>query len=375
MAEAFANSVNIIELDADITLEGEWTPAGNAENPWYGVFDGKNHTISNLTINSSEYAAFIAYTAEGATIKNLTFENVAINSSMYGAALVCVAEKNTTIENVTVSGTVNATSYAAGIVLMNNDDDDNVIIKKCVNNAAVASKRAGGIAAWVTGGSTIEEVVNNGDITGTTSACGITNRIQGSIKNAKNYGDIVGNGKEPSSGIAGTQTGVSTYEYCYNYGSVKTTADDANASAAGILGHTPSSGATLNYCANYGEITAEQSYAAGIAYSLYGTINANYCYNGGAVNGADGAGAIAPKAQYGAGDKANYCLNAGAVTSANGIVYQGSNNNTSCFYYNNDVLFDVKTNTETTTENALAILNGGTNNNFFSVEEGKITVK
>ncbi|MBR5585301.1 MAG: hypothetical protein IKW36_03575 [Alistipes sp.] len=375
LAQAFANSVNIIELDADITLEGEWTPVGNAENPWYGVFDGKNHTISNLTINNSDYTAFIAYTAEGTTIKNLTFDNVAINSSKYGAALVCVAEKNTTIENVTVSGTVNATSYAAGIVLMNNDDDDNVIIKKCANNATVASKCAGGIAAWVTGGSTIEEVVNNGDITGEISACGITNRIQGSIKNAKNYGNIVGNGTEPSSGIAGTQKGVSTYEYCYNYGSVNTTADNANASAAGILGQTPGSGATLNYCANYGNITAEQSYAAGIAYSLYGSINANYCYNNGAVNGADGAGAIAPKAQYGAGDKANYCLNAGTVTSANGIVYQGSNNNTSCFYYYNDVLFDVKTNTETTTENALAILNGGTNNNFFSVEEGKITVK
>ena len=377
LTEAFANSVNIIELGADITLEGEWTPVGNAEKPWYGVFDGKNHTISNLTINNSDYTAFIAYTAEGTTIKNLIFDNVAINSSKYGAALVCVAEKNTTIENVTVSGKVNATSYAAGIVLMNNDDDDNVIIKKCVNNAAVASKRAGGIAAWVTGGSTIEEVVNNGDITGEISACGITNRIQGSIKNAKNYGDIVGNGTEPSSGIAGIQTGVSTYEYCYNYGSVKTTADNPNASAAGILGQAPSSSsvATLNYCANYGDITAEQSYAAGIAYSLYGSINANYCYNNGAVNGADGAGAIAPKAQYGAGDKANYCLNAGTVTSANGIVYQGSNNNTSCFYYYNDVLFDVKTNTETTTENALAILNGGTNNNFFSVEEGKITVK
>ena len=375
LAEAFANSVNIIELDADITLEGEWTPVGNAENPWYGVFDGKNHTISNLTINNSDYTAFIAYTAEGTTIKNLTFDNVAINSSKYGAALVCVAEKNTTIENVTVFGTVNATSYAAGIVLMNNDDDDNVIIKKCVNNATVASKCAGGIAAWVTGGSTIEEVVNYGNITGEINAGGITNRIQGSIKNAKNYGNIVGQGTAvPSSGIAGVQTGVSTYEYCYNYGSVKTTADNPNASAAGILGHT-STNATLNYCANYGNITAEQSYAAGIAYSLYGSINASYCYNNGNVNGADGAGAIAPKAQYGAGDKANYCLNAGAVTSANGTVYQGSNNNTSCFYYNNDVLFDVKTNTEATTENALAILNGGTNNNFFSVEEGKITVK
>ena len=130
----------------------------------------------------------------------------------------------------------------------------------------------------------------------------------------------------------------------------------------------------MKYCANYGEITAEQSHAAGIAYSLYGTINASYCYNAGAVYGADGAGAIAPKAQYGTGDKASYCLNAGVVTSA-GNVYQGSNNNTSCYYYNNGVLYNVANNTEADANDALATLNGGDNSNFFKVENNIITVK
>ena len=258
---------------------------------------------------------------------------------------------------------------------MNNDDDDAVIIKGCTNNATVESNRAGGIAAWVTGGSVIEGCVNNGNVTGGISACGITNRIAGTIKNCVNNGTIAGNGTEASAGIAGTTTAATTFEYCYNYGNVTTKANNANASAAGILGQTPSKAATLNYCANYGNITAEESYAAGIAYSLYGNITASYCYNAGAISGADGAGAIAPKAQYGANDTAKYCLNAGTVTSSNGKVYQGSNKNTSSYYYSNGELLNVSDNAAVAEADALAALNGGADADFFGTSNGQIIVK
>ena len=153
------------------------------------------------------------------------------------------------------------------------------------------------------------------------------------------------------------------------------TNDNANASAAGILGQTPGSAATFAYCANYGNITATNSYAAGIAYSLYGTINASYCYNHGNIDGADGAGGIAPKAQYGSGDKANYCLNSGTITSANGLTYQASNNNVECFYYSNGDLLNVSDNSVATSADALAALNSGADASFFEVENGKIVVK
>lgn len=370
---AFGTALEI-NLGADIDLSGaEWTPVGTNEDKFFGIIDGQNYTISGLTV-TGDYAAFVAYADEDAVIKNVVFDNVNVDSSKYGAAVVCVAENNVTIENVTVSGAVSATSYAAGLVLMNNDDSDVVVIKNCENNATITSNRAGGIAAWVTGGSVIENVVNNGDVTGAISACGITNRIAGTIKNAVNNGNIEGNGTEASAGIAGTMTAASTFEYCYNYGNVKTTKDNANASAAGILGQAPGKAATFNYCANFGDITAEESYAAGIAYSLYGTVNASYCYNEGTIYGADAAGAIAPKAQYGANDKANYCLNAGAVSSK-GKVYQASNKNTSCYYYGDGVLKNVADNAVVAEADALVVLNGGADADFFSTEAGKIVVK
>ena len=364
----------VIKLVEDIDLNGEmWTPVGTAEAPFKGTFDGNNKKISGLAIDA-DYAAMFAYTDEGVTIKDLTLENVNINSSKYAAALVCCAEKNLTVENVAVSGDINATSYAAGIVVMNNDDDDAVVIRNCVNDATVTSKRASGIAAWVTGGTVIEHVVNNGNITGSISANGIVNRIAGTVANAVNNGTIIGEGTEASSGIASILTGATTFSYCYNYGNVTTKANNPNSSAAGILGQTPSAAVTLSYCANYGDITAEQSYAAGIAYSLYGNVKANYCYNEGSVSGADGAGAIAPKAQYGSGDKATCCLNAGVVTSANGTVYQGSYKNESCYYYNGNDLLAVTDGSVVDAAAALAVLNGGADASFFAVVGGKVVV-
>ena len=371
LVAALAKNTTFITLASDIDLANvAWTPAGTSAKPWYGIFDGNNKKISNLTINGTDYAALIAYSGANSTIKNLSLENIDINSTKHAAGVVCVAEEGLTLNNVKVSGNIVAASYAGGIM----HNGANATIKNCENSANVSAQRAGGIASWVTVGAVIDSVVNRGTITGTVGASGIAHGFAGSIKNATNYGDVSSANYEAAAGIAGVQKAASSYEYCYNYGNVTSTYDDANASAAGILGQSAGSASTLKYCANYGEIKAEKSYAAGIAYSLYGTINASYCYNNGAVYGADGAGAIAPKAQFGAGDKANYCLNAGAITSE-GNVYQGSNNNVSSFYYNNGELLNVSNNTVTTANDALAALNGGTDANFFKLDNGVIVVK
>ena len=371
LRNAFANNDSRIILGADINLTENWVPVGTADAPYSGVIDGNNHKISGLKVEGVDYAAFISHTAAGAVVKNLTLDNVDLNSTKHAAGVVCVAGDGLTIENVTVSGKIVAASYGAGIV----HNAPNATIKHSTNNASVTANRAGGIGSWLTVGANLENVANNGTIYGAVGASGIVHGFAGTIKNAVNRGDVTSANEEAAAGIAGVQKAASTYEYCYNYGAITSTFDNPNSSAAGILGQSAGSASTLKYCANYGAVTAEQSYAAGIAYSLYGTINASYCYNAGAVVGADGAGAIAPKAQYGTTDKANYCLNAGSVSSANGTVYQASVTNTSCYYYNGNDLLNVAGNTAITVEEALAVLNGGADKTFFTTEGGKIIVK
>lgn len=362
------------ELVHDIDLGNEpWTPIGITESRFKGVFDGKGHTIYNLTVSGVERAGFFAYVDGECTIKDVVFENVRIVSTRLAGGVVCVGDAATsvTLDGITISGQISGVTYAGGIC----HNVNNAIIKNCVNNASITAQRAAGIGSWVTTNTVIESVENNGDVTGSVGASGIAHGFAGSITGAVNRGVIQSSGEEPAAGIAGVQKAASTYEYCYNYGAVTTTEDNPNSSAAGILGQTPGSTATLSYCANYAAITAEQSYAAGIAYSLYGSVNASYCYNAGAVAGADGAGAIAPKAQFGVGDRASYCLNSGLITSLNGNVYQGSNNNVSNFYYNADQLLNVSDNSVVVADEALAYLNGGADANFFEMENGVIAVK
>ena len=370
----------VVELACDIDFEGEaWTPIGTFDKPFMGTFDGKGYTISNLTIYDPEYAGFISVAEEGSVIKNLTLENVTVTSDYSAAGVVGAAGGGVVIENVNVSGSVTATSYAAGIIFNAAD----VTIKDCVNNATVSSKRSAGVAAWITS-STIENVVNNGAITGSFGASGIANRFSGTMSGVVNNGDIevvVDPGlqsvyNEPAAGMVSVQLGATTYEYCYNYGDVKTVKDDPNASAAGIVGQT-STLATLNYCANYGDITAEASYAAGIVYGMYaGAVKANYCYNEGAVAGADGAAGISPKPQFSGDSNASRCLNSGVVTSSAGTAYQVASVNAESYYYNsNGDLLSVADNSVVAAADALVVLNGGADNSFFTIESSKIVVK
>lgn len=355
----------------DLSVAGSWIPVGTSDAPFAGTFDGNGYTISNLTITDTESAAFIAYTGENAIVRNIVFENVNIDATTkYAAAVVCEAGDNTSIENVKVlSGSISGTSYSAAIVFYMNNGS----ISGCENGATMMAAYAGGIACWVTN-STIDNVVNSGSVTATIGAAGISYHMSGSaIENAVNSGAVTSLGNMPAAGIVGVQGAAAVYEYCYNYGAIKTTSNNANSSAAGILGQAASKTATLNYCANYGTITSEQSYAAGIAYSLYGTIKAGYCYNEGAVSGADGAGGIAPKAQYGSNDTAACCLNAGTITSSDGITYQASNKNTSCYYYQSNQLYNMNGSVVMPDE-VLAILNGGEDNGFFQLDNGKIFV-
>lgn len=80
----YSGTTVILESDIDFsTYVGDFTPIGiDEENSFMGVFDGKNHIISNLTIvTSSEYAGLFGYT-QGATIKNLKLDSTCSISSI-----------------------------------------------------------------------------------------------------------------------------------------------------------------------------------------------------------------------------------------------------------------------------------------------------
>ena len=176
--KAFRDAVNggktyqgyTVFLESDIDLANEtWAPIGpnaDAANKFRGVFDGQDHTISNLYVDQTDQALYRAAGFFGAlygTAKNLTIENATIKSISSGSA------------------TDNGIAVLAGS-LYNRGDVENVTVK----NAVVEGNRyCGGISGYTYGN------IKNCTVDGLTIVCTPDN-LTGSYDNGDKAGGIVG---------------------------------------------------------------------------------------------------------------------------------------------------------------------------------------
>ncbi|MEE1098799.1 MAG: hypothetical protein UHY58_02645, partial [Alistipes sp.] len=103
-----------VEIVADIDLENKpWTPIKGAN--FVGTFDGKGHTIKNLTINVADKTPAGLFASAKGVIKNLNIESVNING-FYKAGAVVGDGLCSRIENCHVNG------GTITIVPLNKDD-------------------------------------------------------------------------------------------------------------------------------------------------------------------------------------------------------------------------------------------------------------
>lgn len=116
-----------ISLRANIDLEGiEWTPIGNYETPFEGIFNGNGYTISNFKItNEFDYVGLFGYVEYG-TIKDLKITNYLYTldysdsfGKIYIGGLVASInygniEKNYSSGDISVLGNVNV--FVGGLI-------------------------------------------------------------------------------------------------------------------------------------------------------------------------------------------------------------------------------------------------------------------
>ena len=95
---------NYYNADAnnDGTPDNSWTPIGSTSAKFTGNFDGKNHTISNLYINTTQaYSGLFGYVySDYTTFKNIKLSNVNINSTNFGVGALVGQLEGGTIYNV-----------------------------------------------------------------------------------------------------------------------------------------------------------------------------------------------------------------------------------------------------------------------------------
>lgn len=184
----------------NIDLDGkEWTPIGNASNSFQGNFDGGQHQIQGLKIESDLRYVGLFGEVNDATIKNLhvsgnivatnTVYDAGDNYSRHPAAAGGIAGEATrsTIHNCSFRGNIDAKKAAGGIVGSNQ------------NSSVIACK-------------------NSGTIKGLEMAGGIIGFLDGRVKGCYNEGTIGGN--DHIGGIVGSVYANSAIEVegCYNIG-------------------------------------------------------------------------------------------------------------------------------------------------------------
>lgn len=164
-----------ITLNTDIDLTGkDWTPIGtNYDNSYKGTFDGGGHTITGLTVTTyDKYAGLFGWLNSAGTVKNVVMEGVQItNNHSSGFAGGVVGNSWGTIENCSVSGSVNGEVYVGGVVGKQTSGSmtgcsSSATVKGTVNVGGVAGESWGSMTACYATGNVTLEIYPGKDISG-----------------------------------------------------------------------------------------------------------------------------------------------------------------------------------------------------------------
>ena len=269
-------------LAANLDLTNtEWTPIGNDENRYTGIFDGGGHTLTELTVDQSgaDYIGLFGAIGEGGTVKNLKLTDVAIKGNTVVGA---VAGRNVgTIENCSAAGEITGFITVGGIAGYN---DEGTITNCSAKSSVTGSENVGSITG--------------SQLNGTIIGCSAAGKITGSDKNV--------------GGIAGFQLG-GTISYCHSSSTV--TGYDY---VGGVVGQMDTrielanKEAVLIACSSTGGVKGNEGYSfvggvVGIAnrntsiIACYSTGNVTGTFLGGVAGGNYGS----ITACYWSGEKAN----------------------------------------------------------------------
>ena len=149
--------------------------------PFWGILDGNGHKIIGLRIEATNETCLGLFSTLEGTVKNLTLENCEVSAAGMSEKIGILAGENKgTVENVVISGSVNAKYFSCvgGIVGTNQG-----VLQSSVNNGIVkASSNVGGIV--YNNEKTVIGCTNNGTIEcGSALYDGICQTNKGTVSN------------------------------------------------------------------------------------------------------------------------------------------------------------------------------------------------
>lgn len=131
------------KLVKDITLTEKHTPIGLIEgryNAFEGQFNGNYKTISNMVVDSCDYAGLFANLGSASTVYNLNISNAVFNGSYMNVgaiAGICYGNINKImVSNVSINNTKAASNTGAVVGLLKTDDVDTSAIAGILRTSA-----------------------------------------------------------------------------------------------------------------------------------------------------------------------------------------------------------------------------------------------
>ena len=276
-------SGNYIKLDADIDLNygstvtdasasyAQWKPIGGDSNAFQGNFDGANHTVKGLYINSScSYAGLFGLViGSSAALRNVTVQGyMKVTNGYYVGGIVgrisqaalknCAnkVEINATMGSGSTYGCGGVVGYAIGSI-SNGSSYTYLYVLNCANYSNITANmtgsytlNVGGICGYDGFFASNLKCVNYGNITGSSAslcnAGGISGfMLCGETSNCENYGDVTVNSSTKcyAGGIIGSadsytyNASYSTYYYyCEINNNISSGAIKGKASATSYTG-------------------------------------------------------------------------------------------------------------------------------------------
>ena len=285
----------VLGADIDATLTSEWNggagfaPIGNSTTPFTGTFDGRGHSINNLTIYrpTTDNVGLFGYISTGSTVQNLGL----------------------------TGGNVTGQNHVGGMIGVN--------ISGSVNNSYVTASNVYGSGAHVGGlvgynnGSISKTYTDSSNVSGTDGVGGLVGE--------NNSGDVNG-GYVTASNVYGSGSYVGGL-VGYNSGSIrKTYADSSNVSGTdgvgGLVGEN-NGGDVNNSYVTASDVYGSGSYIGGLVGYNNGTISNTYTDTGN-VSGTDGVGGLVGHNNLGTVGNSYATVAVSGITNVGGLV--GYNN-------------------------------------------------
>jgi len=197
------------------------TSRGFQGTAFAGVFDGNDHIVSNLTIDTAgtdnDYLGLFGYISDSsAKVKNFGLENVNITGGIYSNYLggLCGYKNHGTISNCYATGSVTGDDYLGGLCGYNGYGGT---ITNCYATGSVTGGNyLGGLCGY--NGDTITNCYATGSVTGGNYLGGLCGYNGDTITNCYATGSVTGGGY--LGGLCGSNSNPGTITNCYATGSV-----------------------------------------------------------------------------------------------------------------------------------------------------------